>query len=316
MNRPFRVAALLTSSILALGFASAFAAGAADPSTAAKGQEALKETSLPQAKGDIKATPRGKPLAPDRSKERQPDQRLGRKGGADDLPKIPDVDVNGKPSGPQGDSWQSIAQLPDWRGSWSTEGPFRYGVRGHTPLPMKPPFDIKLAEVRAISDIDGEITTTTSKCLPNGMPMIMTSTQGLLEFLLTPGRLTIVSEDGELRRVWIDGRKQDADPDISFEGHSVGHWENGALYVDTAGMDPHNQVFYGFVGGGHMHVKEKMRLTNSDTLTVDTTIEDPTTFTRPLSYPTNYYRVKDLPRESLCVQNNVSSGSGFPAPPK
>jgi hypothetical protein len=305
---------------LTLG-ASAFAAGVAKPGEApAKGQDAVKESSLPQATDEVAATPRGKPLSPDRSSERQPDQRLGRKGGADEVPKIADVDVSGKPSGPQGDSWQSIMQLPDLGGGWTTHGPFRYGIRGHAPVPVKPPFDIKLAEVRALSDVDGEITTTTSKCLPNGMPMIMTSTQGLLEFLLTPGRLTITSEDGELRRIWTDGRKQDADPDLTFEGHSVGHWENGVLYVDTVGMDPHNQVFYGFVGGGPMHVKEKMRLTDSDTITVDTTIEDPATFTRPWSYPTNYYRTKNSPKESLCVQNNISGagaagGSGFPAPP-
>ena len=107
-----------------------------------------------------------------------------------------------------------------------------------------------------------------------------------------------------MRRIWTDGRKQQSDPDPTFEGTSVGHWENGILYVDTVGMDPRNQVFYGFVGGGHMHVKEKMRLTESDTLTIDTTIEDLTTFTTPLNFPTNYYRTKDSPKESLCVQNN------------
>ena len=247
-------------------------------------------------------------LSPERKKEGQPPQKLNDKGGADSLPVIPAV-VMGIPSGPQGDSSESIMKLPNWSGRWTTRGPFRYGSRGPAKLPMMPEYQKKLDELRAKQIKGEELDSTTARCMPNGMPMIMTSTQGLLEILFTPGRVTIISDNGEVRRIFTDGRKQLPDPDPTFEGYSVGHWEGDILYVDTAGMDPRNQVFYGFVGGGHMHVLEKMRLTDTDILTVDTTIEDPTTFTSPLSYPTNYYRDKTDPHEAMCIQNNRDVGA-------
>src|SRR5262249_33613155 len=105
-------ALILTCSALALGSStSAMAAAGCSKEKDAKpllGDAAVKSTALPQAKGEAKATPHGKPFSPDISNQRQPDQKLGCKGGADELPVIQPVVMPTKASGPQGDTYASI----------------------------------------------------------------------------------------------------------------------------------------------------------------------------------------------------------------
>ena len=64
-------------------------------------------------------------------------------------------------------------------------------------------------------------------CFPTGMPSYMLITHNAFEILFTPGRVTLLGEgDGNrLRRIYTDGRPHPDDPDPSFHGHSIGHWE-------------------------------------------------------------------------------------------
>ena len=58
-----------------------------------------------------------------------------------------------------------------------------------------------------------------------------------VEFLFTPGRVTIIQEAYmQVRRVFTDGRGHPADLDPTFNGHSIRHWEGETLVIDTAGL--------------------------------------------------------------------------------
>ena len=52
---------------------------------------------------------------------------------------------------PQGDTWQSIAKLPDWSGSWRPDR-FVSDNQGDYPIPLTPPYAKVLAELRRIVD--------------------------------------------------------------------------------------------------------------------------------------------------------------------
>jgi hypothetical protein len=71
--------------------------------------------------------------------------------------------------------------------------------------------------------------------------------EGAIEFLSTPGRITITDEVGQLRRIYMD-RKLPAELDETYAGTSVGHWEGQTLVIETAGINRHNQFFV--LGGG------------------------------------------------------------------
>jgi hypothetical protein len=68
------------------------------------------------------------------------------------------------------------------------------------------------------------------------MPGIMTQPYDL-EFLFTPGRVTIIQEAYmQVRRVFTDGRPLPDDPDPTYNGSSIGHWEGDTLVVTTIGL--------------------------------------------------------------------------------
>src|SRR5690606_9995910 len=135
-------------------------------------------------------------------------------------------------SGPQGETWESIAKLPDFGGLW--EVTFGGGPRAPGAQPeLTPLYAARLREYQE-AQARGEIEDSpTANCVPNGMPSIMTQPYPI-GLLFTPGKVTILIEAySQWRQIFTDGREHPEDPDLTFNGHSIGHWEDGTLVVDT-----------------------------------------------------------------------------------
>jgi len=104
-----------------------------------------------------------------------------------------------------------------------------------------------------------------------------------MEFLMTPGQVTIVIEAyNQIRHIYTDGRPLPEDPDPTFYGTSVGHWEGDTLVAETVGFA---QVPRGitFPYSDKMKIVERFRLTAPDTMSIETTIVDPEALTTPYS---------------------------------
>lgn len=182
--------------------------------------------------------------------------------------------------------WAAIADQPDLTGVWAP-GPLDRYPPGNSSEPRWRP------EIRAIYDrlkqldADGTPQNIWVNCLPEGLPSSWVQTLNSVEFLQTPGRITILGElDGNrLRRVWLDGRPHPADPDPTFSGHSIGHWEGQTLVIDTIGFLP--EVFIatgqgvGIPNNGDMHVVERLTLTGPDALRVDLVVDAPHVLAEP-----------------------------------
>ena len=132
--------------------------------------------------------------------------------------------------------------------------------------------------------LDGEDPTVT-RCAPNGFPRVLLS-GGLMEILQVPNRVIMhFSAYSELREIWIDGRKHPASPNRPWMGHSIGRWDGDTLVVDT--VDFHGNPKYKWLDeAGHphseaLHVTERIRRTNPNTLQIDLRFEDPKAFTAP-----------------------------------
>jgi hypothetical protein len=120
----------------------------------------------------------------------------------------------------------------------------------------------------------------TANCLPPGVPTIMNQPYPM-EFLLTPGKVTIVIEAyTQVRHIYTDGRPLPADPDPSFFGTSVGHWENDTLVVETAGFEDVPRGI-NFPHSDKMKIVERFHLTDPDSMTIETTVLDPEALTAP-----------------------------------
>ena len=85
----------------------------------------------------------------------------------------------------------------------------------------------------------------------------------------------------EHRQIWTDGRDLPKDPDPSWYGYSVGKWDGDTLVVDTIGFNNKSWID----GNGHphsdeMHVVERYRRVDHDTLELTMTIDDPKAYTK------------------------------------
>lgn len=188
--------------------------------------------------------------------------------------------------GSQGDTYASIAKLPDWSGTWvQSDRDFQASGKISDAAPYRAEYLRQQSE--AVAD---KGKPNAGKCLPTGMPGIMGVPLGF-EFLFNPGRVTILTEEGPMiRRVFTDGRPHAEDPVPTYAGDSVGHWEGETLLVDTVAITPKSEFLRRVKTSGHTRVIERFHLVDHDHLRVDTEIDDAIALTAPWRYSWTYTR--------------------------
>jgi hypothetical protein len=125
---------------------------------------------------------------------------------------------------------QDAAKYPDWSGQWrrAESGPNRYD-------PNKPPGRAQEApltpEYRAIYEASladqaagGQGNNPSVRCIPRGMPGVMTFNQPS-EFAITPDVTYVMFSNNLPRRIYTDGRGWPAEgAEAGFSGYSIGKW--------------------------------------------------------------------------------------------
>ena len=147
-----------------------------------------------------------------------------------------------------------------------------------------------------------------SLCILGGIPRHNAS--GLPFMVLqTPKYVAFLYFYSYYRLVPIDGRKHDADPDPSYFGDEVGHWEGDTLVIDSVGFKD-AQVWADENGSPHsdaLHVVERWTRPDATHIHVDTRIEDPKFYTKPFTYARSWEigRADEKLAEYSCAENNV-----------
>jgi hypothetical protein len=155
------------------------------------------------------------------------------------------------------------------------------------PIPLLPEVAQRLAKLQSASAID---TQSAPWCVPSGMPSVMhVPVDQPLQFLETPGQITVLFELLGTFRIIRLNAKHPPDPDPTYFGHSVGRWEGEVLVVDTIALIDKTTVF-GAPHSENLHVVERIRLTGESTLENRITIDDPKTFSRPWTSVISYRR--------------------------
>jgi hypothetical protein len=217
---------------------------------------------------------------------------------------------------PRPADWAALAKLPDWSGVWTPNMSDQKARIKTDPIPWSPQAAAQVEKLNA-AEKAGDPKGLFVNCLPEAMPSWMLITHNALEFLFTPGRVTILGEsDGNrIRRIYTDGRRHPADPDPTFHGHSIGHWEGQTLVVDTVGVLPETYIApseaVGIPNNGDMHIVEHIYLSGPDTLRDDLEITAPHVLTRTWKTSRIMYRQRaqkyDIV-EGVCLQGNFSEG--------
>ena len=120
-----------------------------------------------------------------------------------------------------------------------------------------------------------------SRCMPTGMPTALMLSGYPTEIIQTPGRVTVIKENlSQTLRIWTDGREQDKDPDPTFLGHSVGHWEGDTLVVDTVGLRDESllDVARTMPHSTSLHLVMRFHKIDPKTLELKITADDPVAF--------------------------------------
>ena len=137
------------------------------------------------------------------------------------------------------------------------------------------------------------------------MPAIMGQPYPI-EILMTPGKVTIVIEAyTQVRHIYTDGRALPQDPDPTFFGTSVGRWEGNTLVVETVGLEDVPRGL-SFPYSDKIRIVERFRLADPNTMTIETTINDPEALTTPFSMGTRTFtRHRNWTiAEYICEENN------------
>jgi hypothetical protein len=208
------------------------------------------------------------------------------------------------PERPKGPTPHLADGTVDLSGVWQGGGPvgdIAQGMPKGAVIPMTPAGE-KLFKSRQSKD-DPE-----ANCLPTGVPRIAPYPWRMVQ---TPTHVFILFEGNihSYRQIFVDGRKHPDDPDPTWYGHSIGHYEGDSLVVDTIGYN--DKFWFDFEGHPHteqLHTVERYKRTDLGTLVVETDIIDPGAYTKPFTISFTFgLRPKEELMEYICQENQVDA---------
>ena len=167
------------------------------------------------------------------------------------------------------------------------------------------------------------------KCDPQGFPRSLTlENPEPMEIIQIPGRvLQFVEWNHVWRTIWTDGRTLPKDVGPTWYGYSVGKWEGDTFVVDTIGLDERTWLDpFGDPHSEELHVQERYRRVDYNTLEFSMVIDDPKTYTKPwfmvnkrlLKLKPNYELQEAIcaPSDEQLFNNAVTNPAANGPPPK
>ncbi len=163
------------------------------------------------------------------------------------------------------------------------------------------------------------------RCEPAGMPQMM-SAPFAIQIMQNADRIVLNAEIANLpRTIFLRGRHTE-DFDLSWNGDSIAHWRGSSLVIDTVGLNDGDALDFNFdptvFRTENLHVTEVWTLEDGGKTLVDhLTLDDPKTFTRPVTVT---YRYAKRPKdegfmEKVCdvdVKALAAFEAAYPRTPK
>jgi hypothetical protein len=153
----------------------------------------------------------------------------------------------------------------------------------------------------------------TERCIlfgATGPPMLPEPYNNNYQIVQGPGYLAILSEmNHDVRLILLDGRPHLPANTLQWKGDSRGRWEGDTLVVDTVNFKFNNQSRFGvgYLNGmsdQNLHVIERLRRTDNDTILYRATINDPSVYTKPWTVEIPMHKRSDAIFEYACHEGN------------
>jgi hypothetical protein len=219
------------------------------------------------------------------------------------IPRLPDGKPNLAAAAPK-----AADGKPDLSGLWQAGRAGQYGLDYDVAQNLKAGEVTPWAEsVRLQRVQDFRKDSPLAHCLPVSISFL--NFRGLSRIVQTPGLVVILYEqpNSPHRVVFTDGRPLPKDPNPTWLGYSVGHWEQDTLVVETVGFNDKGWLDV----GGHpqtesLKITERFRRPDFGHLELDMTFDDPKSFVKPFTLHMNKSYTADTEiLEDIC-ENEVS----------
>ncbi len=220
----------------------------------------------------------------------------------------------GRPQRPRGPAPRTPDGRVDLSGVWGTDRPFVVDIAGALPKGETLPLNDWAKNVMKSrkSQDDPE-----SQCLPTGVPRLAPYP---MKFFQLPNVFLILFEGNihSYRQIFLDRKEHPKDPNPTWYGDSIGHWEGDTLVVDTIGFN--DKSWFDFAGHPHteqLHTIERFSRPDAGTIEYRVTIQDSGAYTSPFTLTGHFpLQVNGELMEYICNENNrdLSHLRGFDPP--
>ncbi len=196
---------------------------------------------------------------------------------------------------------------PDLSGFWMPENPTKHLL--NLAADMKPE-DVPLKPA-ALALYNERIANNGKdhpgvRCLPSGIPEKDNSPDGLK--LVQTEDLTLVLHESRTiyRQIFTDGRPLPKNPEPTWMGYSIGHWDKDTFVVETIGQNGRTWLdMRGLPGTEALRVTEKFIRPRIGHMDIEVTIDDPEAYSKPWIVHLAWRLLPDTDLiERICEENN------------
>ncbi len=129
-------------------------------------------------------------------------------------------------------------------------------------------------------------------CTPTGIPRILFFPQPIQIMQNNGVTLQFFEREHAYRQIYTDGRAHPPDLDPTWMGHSIGKWDGDTFVVDSVGFNDKAWIdFFGNPRSEKLHLTERWKRLDHDTLTLQLIAEDPGAYTKTWVGDTKYFRL-------------------------
>jgi len=211
----------------------------------------------------------------------------------------------------QEDAPLAPARRPDISGTWvHPDGPGGGGLRPAGGIPLTPWAIERMKAEKPTASSDFRETTDPAVLYadPNGYPRIQQH----------PMKFKLVQTDDYVYHLWEYNQNwrqiainQEHSPDapLTWYGNAVGKWDGDTLVVDTVGINERSWLdTAGHEHSDKLHMTERFRLADANTLEHVVTYDDPVFFVKPFTTRRLFKRqVGDRILDHSCLENEKDS---------
>ena len=198
---------------------------------------------------------------------------------------------------------------PDMSGIWMPQGGFIFNIAvGMKPedIPFQPWAKALYDSRQANESIDDPV----GHCIPAGVPRA-DAVPYPWKMLQMPGMIAMLYEAVHgWRQIFMDGREMPKDPNPTWMGYSIGHWDGDTLVVETTGFNDKGWLDNaGRPATEALKVTEKFHRKNIGTMELAITIDDAKAYTKPWVVNETFRLLPDTELlEYVCNENNKDPG--------